>query len=191
MVNIAIFASGGGSNANEIIKYFTKHPKISVALIVSNNPKAGVLEISAQNKIDTKLIHKEDLKECDNLIASLIQKEIQLIVLAGFLWHIPSKLIQAFPDRILNIHPSLLPKYGGKGMYGHYVHEAVKTNNEKYSGMTIHKVNAYYDEGDIIFQKSIEISQDMNADDIASSVLKLEHTYYPSIIENYINSEFS
>lgn len=186
MVNIAIFASGGGSNAKAIIKYFEGHHNIKVALIVSNKSDAGVLNIAQHFGIQSKVFKKSEFMECEKILGFLADKNIAYIILAGFLLHIPDCFTKAFENRIINIHPSLLPKYGGKGMYGHFVHEAVKNNNEKETGITIHLVNERFDEGEILFQKSCEIRQDMDAEEIAALVLKLEHQYFSVTIENYI-----
>ena len=186
MVRIAIFASGGGSNAKEIIKHFAGNTKIKVALIVSNKSDAGVLRIAQHFGIQSKVFKKSEFIECEKILGFLADKKIAYIILAGFLLHIPDCFTKAFEKRIINIHPSLLPKYGGKGMYGHFVHEAVKKNNEKETGITIHLVNEQFDEGEILFQKSCNIREDMDADEIAALVLKLEHQYFSTTIENYI-----
>lgn len=191
MVRIAIFASGGGSNAEKIIQHFEKHPAIAVGLIVTNNKNAGVLGIAARHRITSVVISRQDMYESSHLLEILKKNKTDLLVLAGFLWLIPVSLIKAYAGRIINIHPSLLPKYGGKGMYGHHVHEAVKADQEEVSGMTVHLVNEKYDDGAIIFQKECKISPEMNALDIAAAVLKLEHKYYSEAIENYINTQFN
>jgi phosphoribosylglycinamide formyltransferase-1 len=191
VVRIAIFASGGGSNAEKIIQYFEHHPTIQIALVISNNKNAGVLGIADRYKVPSQVIHRKDMYESDHLLTLLKNYKIDLLVLAGFLWLIPAYLISAYNNKIINIHPSLLPKYGGKGMYGHHVHEAVKADQSAISGMTVHLVNEKYDEGDIIFQKECKLNQDMNATEIAAEVLKLEHKYFSAVIENYITTHIN
>jgi phosphoribosylglycinamide formyltransferase-1 len=186
MINLAIFASGGGSNALKIMEHFRKHTDIKVALIVTGNPEAGVITLAQSYDIPVQVVSKKTYKDEESMLLQLSVYPIDYIILAGFIWLIPPFLTREFPNRILNIHPSLLPKYGGKGMYGHFVHEAVYNAGEKESGCTIHLVNERYDEGKIIFQAVCPISPDMNAIDIAKAVLRLEHTYYPQVIENYI-----
>jgi phosphoribosylglycinamide formyltransferase-1 len=185
--NLAILASGTGSNAKAIIEYFSNHPKISVKLIASNKAHAGVLAFGSTYKIKTINFNKKlFVNEPDNFLDILESEQITHIILAGFLWKIPAYLIAEFPKRIINIHPSLLPKYGGKGMYGINVHKAVFEQNEKESGITIHLVDENYDTGKILFQKSVDISHCRNENDIASEVLKVEHANFPKVIEHYI-----
>lgn len=185
MNNIAILASGAGSNAQEIIQYF-KHSQVNIALIITNNPKAGVLNIAAGHNIPTLIIDKDRFFNGDAYVNDLKEKKIELIVLAGFLWKVPDALIAAFPNRIINIHPALLPKYGGKGMYGKFVHQAVLDNKEKESGITIHIVDGHYDNGDIIFQATCPIMENDTADSLAKRVQQLEHEHYPKIIEKLL-----
>lgn len=184
--NICIFASGGGSNAESIIQHFKSVEDIKIKLIVSNKPNAFVLQRAKNHQIDSLIIERNEFKNSDAILEKLQEHRIDFIVLAGFLWLIPLYLIQAFPKRILNIHPALLPKYGGKGMYGHHVHQAVFNNFEKESGMTIHEVNENYDEGAIVFQAKTTLDPSDTAEDIAAKVLKLEHAHYPQVIEEYI-----
>lgn len=183
MINLAIFASGGGSNAEAIIQYFKNHEKINVELIVSNKAKAGVLQRATNHQIPSVVINRDDFYTQKNILSTLKDHHIDVIILAGFLWLVPSYLVQAFPDKILNIHPALLPKYGGKGMYGHHIHQAVFDHKEKETGLTIHYVNEHYDEGNIILQARCRISPDDTPETIAKKVLKLEHRYYPVVIE--------
>ena len=183
MLNIAIFASGGGSNAEAIIRYLKDHAYLSVQLIVSNRKNAGVLDRAANHGIQTLIINREDFYEKKDLTAKLATQKIDLIVLAGFLWLIPKYLIKDFPNRVINIHPALLPKYGGKGMYGHHVHQAVFDNKEKESGLTIHYVNEHYDEGNIILQARCPLTLTDQPEDIAKKVLRLEHQVYPVAVE--------
>jgi len=187
-IKIAIFASGTGSNAKAIIEYSTS-ANYEVALIVSNREDAGVLNFSKKYNIDALLIDRESFYNTEVIINFFKEKDIQLIVLAGFLWLIPEYFIDAYENRILNIHPSLLPKYGGKGMYGSNVHEAVFAAKEKESGITIHLVNKEYDKGKHLLQKTIKILASESPKKIASKVLKLEHKYYPQIIEKFIQDK--
>ena len=166
---IAVFASGAGSNAQKIIEFFSGK-QISVALVVSNNQKSGVLEIARKQQIATLLIEKEQFFKGNAYVDELKEAGVQFIVLAGFLWKIPPALIQAFPHCIINIHPALLPKYGGKGMYGHLVHEAVIKNREKESGITIHYVDEVYDHGKIIFQATCPVLSDDDAASLANRI---------------------
>ena len=186
MINIAIFASGGGSNAATITKYFLQHPHIRVAMFVTNNAASGVISLGNNHDIPTKVLTKKQLSEADVLLPLLQENQIDYIVLAGFLLKIPDFLIAQYQEKIFNIHPALLPKYGGKGMYGHHVHETVFNASERVTGMTVHLVNENYDEGRILFQAACLISKDMNPDQIAHEVLKLEHAHYARVIEKYI-----
>ena len=183
MKNIAIFASGTGTNAENIAEYFSKNEKINVALIVSNRLKAGVHERAARLHIPSITLSKADF------LNVLQEYHIDFIVLAGFMSKISDPLIQAFPEKIVNIHPSLLPKYGGKGMYGIHVHEAVVAAREKESGITIHYINEHYDEGAIIFQTSCKLLPTDTAEDVATKVHALEYTHYPRIIEQLLTQE--
>ncbi len=186
MTRLAIFASGRGSNAHKIIEYFKKSNQIEVSLIVSNRSKAGVLMLAEENGIANSVIKKADFAESKQVLSTLKAHKVDVIILAGFLLKIPEYLIKAYPNRILNIHPALLPKYGGKGMYGIHVHNAVYDNKEKESGMTIHLVNEEYDKGRILFQAHCEITKDDIPEDIAAKVLKLEHKHFAPVIETYI-----
>lgn len=186
MKKIAIFASGAGSNAAQIIARFRAHKTIQVALIVCNNPEAGVLKIAAKENIPCLIIEKEKFFFNTVYVNELKEKGIDLIVLAGFLWKIPVAFIAAFPGKIINIHPALLPKYGGKGMYGPYVHQAVINNRDKESGISIHYVNEVYDNGKIIFQVTCPVHATDTASLLARRIAVLEHTHYPSVIESII-----
>jgi phosphoribosylglycinamide formyltransferase-1 len=188
MKNIAILASGAGSNAQKIIEYFSNRMDISVHLIISNKKDAGVLSIAKLSGISSLVISKDSFYQSTDLLVALEKHEIDFIVLAGFLWLIPAYLIHNYPDRMVNIHPALLPKYGGKGMYGHFVHEAVHEAKELFSGITIHYVNEKYDEGSIVFQEKCEISPLDQPLDIAKKVQLLEHTYYPVVIDQLVSS---
>ena len=183
---IAIFASGAGSNAQKIIQHFKNHPTIQVGLIVCNKPNAGVLKIAENENIPTLLIDKDRFFKSDAYVADLKALQINFIVLAGFLWKIPQALIQAYPNQIINIHPALLPKYGGKGMYGMNVHQAVIDAKEIESGITIHYVNQHYDEGKIIFQASCNVETNDTAESLAQKIHQLEHQHFPIVIENLL-----
>ena len=182
-MNVAIFASGTGSNAAKIIDYFQDHSTIRIALIVSNRKDAGVLEIAKTHQIPTLIISRASFYRSNQILFDLAKSHIDFIILAGFLLLIPAYLIQSFPNKIINIHPALLPKYGGKGMYGMHVHEAVKAAGELESGITIHFVNEQYDAGAIIFQISCPILTEDDPTTIRNKVLKLEHKYFPEIAE--------
>jgi len=184
--HIAIFASGGGSNAVKIIEYFKQNPNVSVKVIVCNNAKAGVLAKAEQYDIDTLMIDRTSFYEGESIIDELDKRNIDLVVLAGFLWLVPEYLVKKYDQRIINIHPALLPKFGGKGMYGRHIHKAVKSAGESHSGMTIHYVDGAYDEGNIILQRRVAIESTDTPDDIADKVLKLEHRYYPIVIEDLL-----
>jgi formyltetrahydrofolate-dependent phosphoribosylglycinamide formyltransferase len=186
---IAIFASGAGSNAQEIINHFRDHHSIKIAIIVCNNPEAGVLKIAAKENIPALIIEKERFFRGDAYIKELTEKNIDLIVLAGFLWKIPDSLLKAFPGKIINIHPALLPKYGGKGMYGQAVHEAVIAAKEKESGISIHYVDELYDHGKIIFQAKCPVLENDTAESLAQRIHALEHEHYARIIEEILRSE--
>jgi phosphoribosylglycinamide formyltransferase-1 len=186
--NIAILASGAGSNAQKILEHFSNRMDITVRLIVSNKQEAGVLNIAKAASIDTFVVTRDSFYSSTDLLVELNKRNIDFIVLAGFLWLIPPYLIQHYPDRIINIHPALLPKYGGKGMYGHFVHEAVHLAKETHSGITIHYVNEKYDEGSIVFQERCEILPSDQPEDIARKVQVLEHSYYPTVIDQLVSS---
>jgi len=188
MQKIVVFASGAGSNAKKIIEYFQGHKLINVSLILCNKPGAGVLKIAEQAGIPTLLIEKEKFFRGNAYIDELKESGIGFIVLAGFLWKIPDALIKAFPGKIINIHPALLPNYGGKGMYGGFVHEAVITNKDKESGITIHYVDEHYDHGDIIFQARCTIEEGDTPEMLAKKIHLLEHEYYPKVIEKTVLS---
>lgn len=187
-VNVVIFASGGGSNAEAIVKYFAQDTHIKISFLISNNPHSGVFKIGINYGIKTELINRENFKNEFYFVELLKSNKIDYIILAGFLWLIPEFLIREFPNRIINIHPSLLPKYGGKGMYGMHVHQSVFDHNEKESGMTVHLVNEQYDQGLILFQAECNVEEAKNPKEIAQCVLALEHKHYPSVIKNYIES---
>lgn len=184
--SIAIFASGAGSNAQKIIEHLKGHASIRVALIVCNKPGAGVLSIADAHGIPTLLIEKERFFRGDAYLAELQNHHIGFIVLAGFLWKVPDALVNAYPDRIINIHPALLPKYGGKGMYGMRVHEAVIAAGEKESGITIHYVNEHFDEGAPIFQARCPVEPGDTPEQLARKIHTLEHRYFPETVEKLV-----
>ena len=183
---LAIFASGSGSNAENICTYFKNSSDIDVVLICTNNPKAAVVKKAERLNIPVLCIDKSDLNNFDELQKKLKNKKVDALILAGFLLKIPAKMIENYPNRIINIHPSLLPKYGGKGMYGKYVHKAVLENNETESGISIHYVNQNYDEGKIISQKKCSISKNETIESLTDKIQKLEHNYFPKVIEKTI-----
>ncbi len=182
MHSLIIFASGTGTNANAIIEHFKKYGKAKVSLIVSNKADAGVLNIARREEIPFLIIDRKTFNET-LLMEQLNDFKPSLIVLAGFLWKIPETLVQAFPDKIINIHPALLPGFGGKGMYGQNVHNAVIAANEKESGITIHYVNNHYDKGNIILQARCKVEPTDDADTLAARIHNLEHFYFPRAIE--------
>ena len=185
MIQIAIFASGNGSNAAKIIEHFKPHKDVSF-VVLSNNANAFVIERAKRLGVEVAIFEKNELYKTESVLRFLECKETDLIVLAGFMWLIPSNLIAAFPDKIVNIHPALLPKYGGKGMYGENVHKAVIENKETHSGITIHLVNEEYDEGQIIFQEKLKIEPKDTPEIVAHRIHALEHLYYPLIIEELV-----
>lgn len=179
---LAIFASGSGTNAEAIIKRFSDHPEIEVSAIYSNNADAFVLERAKNYTIPTVVFNKGEFNE-PNFMARLIDGDYDLLILAGFMWLVPPAIVTAFKSKIINIHPALLPNYGGKGMYGLFVHRAVIENKETESGITIHYVNEHYDEGDIIFQAKCEVSSADTANSLAGKIHLLEHQHYPVVIQ--------
>ena len=186
MKNIAIFASGGGSNAQKIMEHFKNHKDIQVRLIISNKKNAGVLQKATTQNIPTIILHRQEFYKTENILNELKAYKIDFLVLAGFLWLMPTYLVKQYMNKIVNIHPALLPKYGGKGMYGINVHRAVHAAQEKESGITIHYVNEKYDEGAVIFQTKCPIFLTDSPQDIAKKVLKLEHQFFPKVIEQVI-----
>lgn len=181
---IAIFASGNGTNAQRIAEYFMDKNEIEICLILTNKKDAGVLKRADNLGIKSEVFNREEFKEGQKIDNLLQQNKVDLIVLAGFLWLVPAYLIDKFPNRIINIHPALLPKYGGKGMYGMNVHKAVLENKEKQSGISIHYVNNKYDEGLIIFQTRFDISEGETPESLANKIHQLEYEHFPLAIEN-------
>lgn len=186
MQRIAIFASGSGSNAQEIMAHFEKSEVAKVGLVVCNNPKAGVFQKAATFDVPTALIDRASFYASDDFLKVLRDHQIDFIVLAGFLWLVPDYLIAAYPNKIINIHPALLPKFGGKGMYGHHVHKAVVAAQELESGITIHYVNGEYDKGQIIFQAACPIAPSDDPETVAKKVLQLEHRHFSIELEKLL-----
>ena len=184
MKKIAIFASGSGSNAENIAQYFANNEHLNIECIYSNKTDAFVLERAKKLNIPTVVFNRDEFYQSEKVLESLRSYDVDMVVLAGFLWLIPQNLVENFT--IINIHPALLPKYGGKGMYGNYVHEGVVANNEKESGITIHYVNDKYDEGQTIFQAKCKISASDTADDVANKVHALEYEHFPKIIDKLL-----
>jgi phosphoribosylglycinamide formyltransferase-1 len=185
---VIIFASGSGSNALKIFEHFNNNQNIIIDSIYCNNPRANVINVFQKLSIKTVLFNKKELYE-SAFLEAIINTNPDLIVLAGFLLKIPEKMVSVFENRIINIHPSLLPKYGGKGMYGLNIHKEVLLNKEKFSGLTIHYVNKEYDKGAVIFQKKIKINEEETPESLSSKVLKLEHENYSLIIEKILSNE--
>jgi len=188
MKNIVLFASGSGTNAENIIIYFNQKQTAKVVTVFSNNPNAKVLERAKKHEVPTVIFSKEELNN-GIVLRKLNEFNPALIVLAGFLWQFPASIIEKYPNKIINIHPALLPKYGGKGMYGMNVHAAVLEHKEIETGITIHYVDEHYDAGNIIFQKSITISDCTTAETIAEKIHELEQQYFPFVIEEFLNSK--
>lgn len=183
---IAIFASGSGSNAENISRFFAGHPSIEVRLILTNNPDAVVIQRAKNLGIPCYIFNREEFYNSPAVLDEIKRYNIDFIVLAGFLWLIPSTLLENFPEKIINIHPALLPKYGGKGMYGNRVHSSVIENHEKESGITIHYVNAHYDSGDIIFQAKCKVEANDTPESLAARVHELEYRHFPEVIANLL-----
>ncbi len=189
MKRIAIFASGSGSNAQNIAEYFEEKELAEVSLILANTPKAYVLERAKELEIPAYFFDRKNFYHSDEILEIIKEHKIDYIVLAGFLWLFPHNIIQAFPNKVINIHPALLPNYGGRGMYGMKVHNAIVANKETESGITIHYVNEAYDEGQIIFQAKCELLPTDTADDLANKIHDLEFKHFPEVIENLLTAE--
>lgn len=186
MKKIALFASGNGTNVQRIIEYFNNNQKVNVSLVLTNNSKAGVIKRAKDLRVRYLLFSKDDFYHSSKIVDVLNEHDIDMIVLAGFLWLIPVNIIKVFSGKIVNIHPALLPKYGGKGMYGRYVHEKVIQNQEKESGITIHYVNEKYDDGQIIFQAKTAIEKKDTPDSLAQKIHQLEYEHFPRVIEKLL-----
>lgn len=185
-IRLAIFASGSGSNAEKIFEYFKNHPDISVELLLSNNSKAFALTRAEKYGVPTLVFSREEFYESEQVSEYLKHKGITHIILAGFMWLVPQHLLKEYPNHILNIHPALLPKYGGKGMYGMHVHRAVLAAGESETGITIHLVNEQYDEGKILFQARCPINPNYTAEEVAEKIHLLEYQHYPKVIEEFV-----
>jgi phosphoribosylglycinamide formyltransferase-1 len=183
---IAIFASGSGSNAQKIMEHFKKHPDAEVVIVLTNNPDAFVLQRADNFEIPTHIFNRNEFYQSEQIVNLLKNLQVDIIVLAGFLWLIPANLLKAFPNKIINIHPALLPKYGGKGMYGDHVHKSVLENKESESGVTIHFVNEQFDEGEIIHQSRFKIESGYDIEMIKFKGQQLEHLHYPKVIEQLL-----
>ena len=183
---IAVFASGSGSNAENIFNYFKKNDNVTISLILTNNPNAGVIERANRLNIPFVVFDKNAFKNTNEIVKLLQENNIDLVVLAGFLWLIPENLIEAFPNKIVNIHPALLPKYGGKGMFGDNVHKAVVEHKETETGITIHFVNQHYDEGKVIFQAKCKVLPTDTFEEVASKIHALEYEHFPKVIADLL-----
>lgn len=188
MKNIAILASGSGTNAENIIKYFANHPFIHVALVLSNNAKAGVHERAARLGVPSFSFSREAFNDGTEVLKKLVEYRIDFIVLAGFMNMIPASFLNTYPNRIINIHPALLPKHGGKGMYGMHVHNAVVAEGDTESGITIHYINEHYDEGEVIFQATCPVLPSDTPEDVAGKVHALEYEHFPRVIEELLSA---
>ncbi len=186
--NVAIFASGNGSNAQNIVEYFRDNKKVNVKLFLTNKKDAYVIERAKKLNIPCIIFTGKDMRESRKVVNVLKDYSIDFIVLAGFLLRIPQNLLELFPNKIVNIHPALLPKYGGKGMYGDFVHQAVKDAGDTKTGITIHYVNEYYDEGQIVFQKEVALSSDDTVESIAEKVHALEYSFFPKVIDDILHN---
>jgi phosphoribosylglycinamide formyltransferase 1 len=188
LIRIAIFASGSGSNALKIIDYFHGDTSICVELVATNNSNAGIVQKASDNGVDVLIFNKAELYESGSVLKELKNRGVDFIVLAGFLWLIPMEFIKTYQGRIINIHPALLPEYGGKGLYGDHVHRAILANEEKVTGITIHVIDEEYDKGDIIFQTSCPVYEHDTIDTVRQRVQALEHAFFACILESYIHS---
>jgi phosphoribosylglycinamide formyltransferase-1 len=187
MPNLIIFGSGKGSNARRLIAYFKQNTQVKITALVSNKPRRGFLDISYDHRINLEIIKGPELSDAKWINHLKLTYRPDLIVLAGYMQRIPVELIQAFPNKIINIHPSLLPDFGGKGMYGHHVHEAVLASHAKESGISIHIVNEEYDQGKILFQKSCPVNNDDTIESLSLRIQELEYELLPQVIEQFLN----
>ena len=186
MRNIAIFASGSGTNAENLIRFFRTSQYGRVSLVLTNRKEAGVISRAQNLDIEVIAFTREQFYHSDEVLTLLLERDIDFVVLAGFLWLVPDQILKAFENKMINIHPALLPKYGGKGMFGHHVHEAVIRNQEAESGITIHYVNREYDEGHIVFQARREVKADDTPETLASRIHQLEYQHFPVVVENLL-----
>ncbi len=183
MRNIAIFASGSGTNAENLIHFFRTSPFGQVSLVLTNRPDAGVIQRAQTLDTECVVFNRRQFYDTNEVVDLLVERGIEFIILAGFLWLVPDNLLELYDNKIVNIHPALLPKYGGRGMYGHFVHEAVIANAEKESGITIHYVNSRYDEGDVILQARCKVEIDDTPHSLASKIHTLEYEHFPKAVE--------
>ncbi|MFL0353315.1 phosphoribosylglycinamide formyltransferase [Xanthomarina sp. GH4-25] len=188
MKRIVIFASGSGTNAENLISYFKNRNHASVIQVLTNNPRAKVLDRAKILKVSALSFNKIAFSETDDVLNILKANNPDLIVLAGFLWKFPGFILNEFPNKVINIHPALLPKYGGKGMYGSYVHEAIVANKEVETGITIHYVNEHYDEGAVVFQAKCDVHINDSAEDVAAKIHELEMEHFPKVVEKLLNN---
>lgn len=189
MKRIVVFASGSGTNAENLIKYFNESPIGSVVLVLTNNPQAKVLDRCKILKVSALSFNRIAIYERQDVLDILKAAQPNLIVLAGFLWKFPENILHQFPNKVINIHPALLPKYGGKGMYGNFVHEAVVANKEVETGITIHYVNEHYDEGAVIFQAKCDVTPSDTSETVASKIHELEMEHFPKVVEKILLSQ--
>ncbi len=189
MKHLVIFASGSGTNAENIITFFRNRNNVSVVQVLTNNPEAKVLERCKILNVNTLVFDKEAFSQSNDILNILKPLNINLIILAGFLWKFPEFILKEYPNKVINIHPALLPKYGGKGMYGMHIHDAVISNKEKETGITIHYVNENYDEGAIIFQTKCNVESTDTIEDIAAKIHKLEMEYFPKVVDSLLFPE--
>ncbi|MEP5339046.1 MAG: phosphoribosylglycinamide formyltransferase [Algibacter sp.] len=187
MKRIVIFASGGGTNAENLIKFFHNRENASVIQVLTNNPHAKVLDRAKELKVSALSFNRMAFTKTDDVLNIVKAAKPDLIVLAGFLWKFPDAILNAFPNKVINVHPALLPKFGGKGMYGMHVHEAVVTNKEIETGITIHYVNEHYDEGAIIFQAKCDVTPTDSADDVAAKIHELEMEHFPKVVDKLLS----
>lgn len=187
MKKVVLFASGNGTNVQQIAEYFMANPQVEMSYLFCNKKDAYVLERARNLGIPSMIINRESFYHTPEVLHMLQHIQPDLIVLAGFLWLMPQNIVQAFPHKIINIHPALLPKYGGKGMYGHHVHEAVVAAGESITGITIHYVNEYYDEGSTIFQATCQVLPDDTADMVAAKIHLLEKEHFPKVIDRLLS----
>lgn len=188
-IKLAILASGSGTNAEAIVSYFSEHDQIDIELILSNKKNAFVLERAERLGVTNSSFDRKAFYETQDVLKMLEESKIQYIILAGFLWLIPSEVIAKYPNKILNIHPSLLPKFGGKGMYGAKVHQAVIQEGETQSGITIHLVDEIYDNGRVLYQESVKVTKEDTAETLANKIHSIEHKFYPKVIEDYVMAD--
>ncbi len=188
MKKIVVFASGSGSNAENIVRFFENQTGVEVSCILCNRPDAGVLKRAKKLNVNTMVFDRSMFYESDEVLNYLLGLQPDLIVLAGFLWLVPKKMVRSFPGHIINIHPALLPKYGGKGMFGHHVHQAVVDSGDPESGITIHYVNDRYDDGDIIFQARCPVDKNDTPESVAGKIHHLEQEYFPKVIQEVLQT---